>query len=141
MYSRIVVPIDTSYADHGWLKEPFENALEFARKSSGTLHLVSIVPENLFKGYYPDLHPSDVVGTSERRLKEVRDSMLPSDVKVQSHVEEGGICSGILNVVRDVNADLIVVASHGPLARDYLLGSNAAHLALHAPCSVFVVRE
>ena len=42
--------------------------------------------------------------------------------------EEGGI-------------DLIVMRSHRPKFSTYLLGSNAAHIVRHAPCSVFVVRE
>ncbi len=40
-----------------------------------------------------------------------------------------------------VPADLIVMASHRPEMKDYLLGSNAGHIVLHAPCSVFVVRK
>ncbi len=34
-----------------------------------------------------------------------------------------------------------VLASHGPVLKDYVVGSNAGYIALHAPCSVFVVRE
>ena len=36
--------------------------------------------------------------------------------------------------------DLIVMGSHDPHFTDYLIGSNAAHVALHTPCSVLVVR-
>ncbi len=35
---------------------------------------------------------------------------------------------------------LVVMAAHDPRITDYLIGSNAAHVVLHAPCSVLVVR-
>jgi nucleotide-binding universal stress UspA family protein len=37
-------------------------------------------------------------------------------------------------------ADLIVVGSHRPAMKDYLLGTNAARVVRHAHCSVLVVR-
>ena len=36
--------------------------------------------------------------------------------------------------------DVIVMASHKPAIRDYVLGANAAHVVRHAACSVMVVR-
>jgi universal stress protein F len=61
----------------------------------------------------------------------------PHDVLVGS----GRIGPGILELAGKAGADLIVMASHRPGLRDYLLGGNAAHVVNHAPCSVLVVRE
>ena len=47
----------------------------------------------------------------------------------------------ILSHAEEVNADLIVIASHDPRWGDFLLGSVAAFVVRHAHCSVFVVRE
>ena len=52
----------------------------------------------------------------------------------------GSISAEIRAAAEEVEADLIVMASHAPHFTDYLIGSNAAHVALHAPCSVLVVR-
>ena len=41
----------------------------------------------------------------------------------------------------ETNADLIVMASHRPELKDFLLGPNAARVVRHANCSVLVVRE
>ncbi|MFD1343831.1 universal stress protein [Litorisediminicola beolgyonensis] len=38
-------------------------------------------------------------------------------------------------------ADLIIVGSHAPSARDYFLGSTAARVTRRAHCSVFIIRE
>lgn len=52
----------------------------------------------------------------------------------------GSISAEIRAAAEEVEADLIVMASHAPHFTDYLIGSNAAHVALHAPSSVLVVR-
>lgn len=52
----------------------------------------------------------------------------------------GSISVEIRATAEEVGADLIVMASHAPHFTDYLIGSNAAHVALHSPCSVLAVR-
>jgi hypothetical protein len=51
------------------------------------------------------------------------------------------VCGGVLEVARRVQADLIVLASHVPELKDYLLSANAARVARRAACSVLVVRR
>ena len=49
----------------------------------------------------------------------------------------------VMNPSGDVarqQADLIIIASHKPGFQDYFLGSTAAKVVRHAPCSVLVVR-
>ncbi len=46
----------------------------------------------------------------------------------------------LLRAVTDVDADLVVMASHVPDAIDYIWPSNGGKLAEHAACSVMVVR-
>jgi nucleotide-binding universal stress UspA family protein len=47
---------------------------------------------------------------------------------------------GICGVAREERADLIVIGSHGYGGLDRLLGTTAARVVDHAPCSVLVVR-
>ena len=56
-------------------------------------------------------------------------------------VREGSIHSEILAVAEDIEADLIIIASHQPEFSDYLLGSTAARVARHAKCSVLIARN
>ena len=141
MYSNILVPIDTSYKSGAWAKPSLRSAAEMAQKTGARIHVLSVIPDNLLAGYYPDLHTEEVVLEAKKKLDAIVKEDLPSDVGVEVHVVQGGICKEILRVARELPADVIVMASHGPLTRDYVLGSNAAHVTLHAPCSVFVVRE
>ena len=49
--------------------------------------------------------------------------------------------AAILDLAEKIGADLIVMASHRPELKDYLLGPNAARVVRHAECSVMVVRR
>ena len=47
----------------------------------------------------------------------------------------------IPQVAEELDADLIVMNSHNPRIRDYLLGSTAGHVVTHAQCNVLVIRQ
>ena len=55
-------------------------------------------------------------------------------------VRFGAIYREILAQAESDKSDLIVIGCHKPDLADYLLGPNAARVARHASCSVFVVR-
>src|SRR5262245_44931314 len=141
MYSTIIVPVDTSYADSGWLRKTLEVAYDLAKKSAGILHLVSVIPDNLLKGYYPDIYSESLANDVKTKLQAIAREMLPADARLQLHVRTGGICHEILQMAREIKASEIVLSSHGPVLKDYVVGSNAGHIALHAPCSVFIIRS
>jgi len=63
------------------------------------------------------------------------------DVPVDEEVRYGSIGHEILATARERNVDLIVMASHRPEMIDYVIGANAAHVTLHASCSVMVLRK
>ena len=65
---------------------------------------------------------------------------VPDGVKVDTIVACGTIYQEILKAIKAVGPDLVVVASHRPELKDYLLGPNAARVVRHAACSVLVVR-
>jgi nucleotide-binding universal stress UspA family protein len=62
-------------------------------------------------------------------------------LKVTPEVASGSAKKVIVDVAEEWGADLIVVGSHGyPALKRLLLGSVSQALALHAPCSVEIVR-
>jgi nucleotide-binding universal stress UspA family protein len=65
-----------------------------------------------------------------------------SDLNANILVTHGtSIYAEILAVAEEAETDLIVVGSHRPAMKDYLLGTNAARVVRHAGCSVLVARE
>ena len=65
-----------------------------------------------------------------------------TDLQPNAAVTHGPtIYTEILAFAEEVGGDLIVVGSHRPAMKDYLLGTNAARVVRHARCSVLVARE
>ena len=65
-----------------------------------------------------------------------------SDLKPGILVTHGASIYGeILGAAEEAEADLVVVGSHRPAKKDYLLGPNAARVVRHARCSVLVARD
>jgi nucleotide-binding universal stress UspA family protein len=66
---------------------------------------------------------------------------VPEEVKVQHIVAQGTIYHEIIQAAEQVDADLIVMASHRPELEDYLIGPNATRVVRHCNRSVLVVRN
>ena len=68
--------------------------------------------------------------------------VMAADPRVHLLVTHGAsIYAEILGIAEEAEADLIVVGSHRPAMKDYLLGTNAARVVRHACCSALVARE
>jgi len=131
MFSSILVAVDI--LDPDFAAVAFERARRMAERDSARLTVISVVPA------WPD-DLAKVPGDYKPRLEAWIDRRR-GDTEVTPLVRVGGSISGrIMEVVSETGADLVVMASHNPRMTDYLIGSNAAHVALHAPCSVLVHR-
>ncbi len=140
MFSKILVPCDVSYGTNEWLDPTIRAAWDLADKYGSHVTFLTVVPENLIKGFYPEVYEERVAHDALEKLRSVVDKLVPETSRVTCTVREGGICPEIINAAKELSVDLIAMASHGPLIRDYLLGSNATHIALHVPCSVLILR-
>ena len=66
---------------------------------------------------------------------------VPAGQPAKMVVRSGTIYKEILSVAKARRCDLIIVGSHRPELRDYLMGPNAAKVVRHANCSVLVIRK
>lgn len=140
MFSKILVPCDVTYGNSEWLTPAITSAWNLSEKYDARVTFLTVVPENLIKGFYPDVYEERVAQDALEKLQGIVGGLLPQTSRTDCIVREGGICPEIIHAAKDLDVDLIVMASHGPLIRDYLLGSNATHVALHVPCSVLILR-
>ena len=78
---------------------------------------------------------------AEEHVREATSALSALGSKVRGRAVDGDPREVLVDVAQEEGADLVVVGSRGRtgLAR-LLLGSVASHVALHAPCSVLVVR-
>lgn len=91
-------------------------------------------------------YPAEVAGELTRHYEELDQGAMATlrqaGLLASSKVLQGDAREVLVEVARAEGADLLVVGSHGRtgLAR-LLLGSVAAHVVGHAPCTVVVVKR
>ena len=142
MYDDILLPIDLG--DESSWREALPAALELRRSPASRLHVMTVAPgmgSAWVAGFFPD-------GFEEKALEKANADMaafvagnVPEGVAARTIVASGAVYERILETAERIGADLIVMASHRPEFRDYLLGPNAARVVRHAPMSVMIVRE
>jgi len=142
MYRNILVPVDLS-DKHSWRKA-LPTAISLCRAFEASLHVITVVPEfglPMVGQFFPEGYEAKLRQQAARQLKEFVAAQVPDEIPTRRIVAEGKIYQEILKAAGAIKADLIVMGSHRPELKDYLLGPNAARVVRHAPCSVMVVRE
>lgn len=142
MYTTILVPVDLRQ-ESSW-RPALPIAIDQARRYGARLHLMTVVPDitlTLAAAHIPKEANRRVVEDARRRLEAFAGEQVPPELQPAVEVRQGSVYGEILDHARKIDADLIVMASHRPELRDYLIGPNAARVVRHAPCSVLVVRQ
>ena len=142
MFNTVLLTVDLNHPA-SW-KKALPQAVELVRASSGTLHIMSVVPDMgtpLVEGFFPDDFEEKAVAAANRALKDLVEKEIPEDVQVKQHLAFGKIHKKILKTIGEVECDLVVMASHKPdRVREFLVGSNADRVVRRSPVSVLVVR-
>lgn len=142
MFSSILIPIDLDQPSSWEKAVPL--AVQMARASGGVVHVTTIVPPYqmaIVGSFFPADHERKALDAAKVKLREIASTFDLNGVEARFHVAHGPIYDEILRCADVVNADLIVVSSHRPELKDYLLGPNAARVVRHAKQSVMVVRD
>jgi nucleotide-binding universal stress UspA family protein len=139
MYRTIVVGTDGSPTAAAAVR----HAYELAQLTGGAMHVVSVLklssaavgaPEFGVTGVDTLSAASEVAAAA---LEQAIDDARRTGMEVVTHNPVGDPAVCLLDVARDVNADLIVVGSVGMQRR--LFGSTPNTVAHKAPCHVLVV--
>jgi len=141
MYKNILLAIDLN--DEPSCRKP-RSAVELARTFGARLHVLTVVREveAILEAKAAPLGYDLVAADLENRIAALIRRADASDVKPNVLVTHAAsIYAEILGVAEEAEADLVVVGSHRPAMKDYLLGTNAARVVRHARCSVLVARE
>lgn len=74
-------------------------------------------------------------------MKKVTDELAARGIKAEVVVKNGNPAEMIIDTVKEVGGDLLVVGSHGRHGiKRFFLGSVAAKVVEHAPCHVLVIK-
>lgn len=141
MFSSILVPIDTAQPS-SW-QAALSEAAELARSGGAVVTVMTVVREmtGMLEGVYVSFQVEQMLEDARAKLAKIVREIPTMGVSVRQEARYGSICHEILATAKDIGADLIVMASHRPELRDYLIGPNAAYVAQHATCSVLVLRR
>ncbi|MEM6386507.1 MAG: universal stress protein [Pseudomonadota bacterium] len=137
MYRKILVPIEPSHQD----RHAAALDMAYALRADETAEVIALTVIEPVPSYVvmaaslPDLH----IKAGEKTLTDLQAFVTDRDA-TQTKVLHGHPANEINSFAESEGVDCIVIASHKPELVDYLLGSTAARVVRHAPCSVHVMR-
>lgn len=141
MFNDILLAIDLNNVESQ--EKALRAAVQQAKSSGGRLHIMTVVPDfgmSMVGAFFPKDYEAKAREAVTEKLHAYVAEKVPKDIVVQHAVGHGTIYEEILRIAGECQADLIVMSSHRPELKDYLLGPNAARVVRHAKMSVMVVR-
>ncbi|HJW38396.1 MAG TPA: universal stress protein [Candidatus Udaeobacter sp.] len=141
---KILVPIDFSETS----KKAFQYALKFAEQFDCEITLLNVVePISAMVGaplaveVLPQPQDDSIAAKKELAALAAR-SRNNGAKSINSSVRIGHAPNEITKAAKDLDVDLIIIATHGYTSWRYLcIGSTAERVVRAAPCPVLVVRE
>lgn len=145
--------ITTDGSSHS--EKAVETALQFAFPSGSEIKIISVTetPPPVTLDVYGSslIQPSakleqvareNALQILENSRKKLLENFKSANIKIMTEVLYGTPESEIVEAAKKMNADLIIVGSHGYNTLERLfLGSVSDAVVHHAPCSVLVVRN
>lgn len=141
MYEKILLPLDL--VNEKSQQKAVNTAVQLAQSYNSTLHVMTVVPDfgmSVVGAYFPEDYEESMVTDTKLRLADFVAKHVPDSISCELIVVHGTIYNEILDYANKARVDLIVIASHRPEFKDYLIGPNAARVVRHADCSTMVVR-
>jgi nucleotide-binding universal stress UspA family protein len=137
MYKHVLVAVDPSHGEVG------ARIVEVARHLAGADgHITLLSALEPVPSYVANYIPRDATDrirtTTEAALRDLAQKAGPGSRVV---IANGTAAHAILAEAEQAGCDAIVLGSHRPDYRDYLIGSTAARVVRHAQCTVIVERS
>jgi len=139
---KILVPTDFSSAS----KRAFSYALRFAEEPGSKIILLHVLepetPLTLAGQPAAAAFSEEELSDTEESLRALADSAETTGINTRSIVRTGVAAHEIVEAAKDLDVDLVVIATHGFTGwKHFAIGSTAERVARAAPCPVLVVRE
>jgi len=140
---KILVPVDFSSLS----KKAFKYALRLAQQFKAeltVLHVLEPIVPATFEGLQvPPPFPEEDSSGAAKSLSTLADSARTAGVpKARSFCRRGLASHEIVDAAKDLDVDLIVIATHGYIGwKHFCIGSTAERVVRAALCPVLVVRE
>jgi universal stress protein F len=141
VFRSILVPVDVAHRS-SW-DHALPQAIELAAAANGTIRVMTVIRDLkiMFEGVFFAFQLEQMMADANKKLAAIISGYHSEGTDISSEVRLGSIGREILTVAKERAVDLILMASHRPEMRDYLIGPNASYVAHHADCSVLVLRR
>ncbi len=143
-FKRILVPLDFSAPSLRTLRLAGDWAARFGAKVC-LLHVVESLNTIGLFGAEPIAAlppPVDYREQARAELERLAWAEFPDSTAVSVHLRDGSAYDQIASAARELEADLIIIATHGRTGLTHaLLGSTAERVVRHAPCPVLTLRR
>lgn len=120
-----------------------KTAISLAEQCGAKITLLHVSHLPVSSSVEAALNVEEIVNLSRQTLEEIARE-IPSALPQEKLVRLGapGTVQAIIDIARELSADLTVIATHGYSRRGrVLLGGAAEQVVRHAPCPVLVVRR
>jgi nucleotide-binding universal stress UspA family protein len=142
MFKTILLPIDLDQ-ESSWLRA-LPVAEQLAKDYGASLHVVAVIPTmgmSVVGSFFPADFEKKALAAGQTKLNEIVNKAATDPANITCHIAHGTIYEEVIAAADKLNCDLIVMTSHRPELKDYLIGPNAARVMRHAKQSVFIVRD
>lgn len=143
---KILIPVDLSKTS----KLAFEHAANLCQKFGASLHLLHVYRSSTVD-VLPNLTATSPIVSNLDDLRAMVTEELEGlgrafsekyGVDYTIEIREGSVSNGIINTAKGVNADLIVMGTHGVSGfEEFFLGSNAYRVVTSSSIPVLTVQE
>ena len=141
---KILVPID--FSDYS--KKALQYTVSFAKQFNSEINLVYVIEPII---YPADLSMGQIVITkadidyeekAKEELTELAKTAIGELLSYNIIVKTGKPFMEIIGTAKDIDADLIIISTHGHTGVEHLLfGSTSEKVVRKAPCPVLTLRE
>lgn len=141
MFRKILVPVDP--AEAGFAEGALAKASQMARDYGAKIHLLAVCPEvqSFVASQLPEGWQAREFEQTGIILDEIAAGLDVPAGSVDITVRMGSVYHEVIEEAGKAACDLVLMTSHKPGLSTYFVGSNAAHIVRHAPCSVLVLRD
>ena len=140
---KILCPLDFSDVS----KKLLDFSIAFTQTYQAKLVLLHVIDHpHLYDNYQIlAITPTEISDKLEKQAQEELSRIankVKSKIKVEMFVKQGKPFIEIIRAAKDIDADLVIIGSHGKSAIAHvLIGSTTEKVARKAPCAVLIFRE
>ncbi len=142
--NSILVPID--FSDYSM--NALDYAIDFAQKFKAKLNLIFVIEPIIYPTDFtfgeilPPNYEPKLEQNAEDELKKLAEDKIGDKIEYEIVTRTGRPFLEIISAARELNTDLIIIATHGTTGVEHLLfGSTAEKVVKKAPCPVLTLRN